>query len=470
MRNIILLFATWWWMTGVSAALANDVYIAQNSQGAGNGTSAVDAVESSFFNTASNWSHSPTSTQIGPGTIIHLCGTISTPLRVCGSGASGKPITILFEPNAAMSASRWPAGLGAIDCENNGFIVIDGGPSGSITAKSQNSTSGVGADGVHCNNVHDVEIKNLTIRNIYAKTAYNDTAEHAAAAISVQYGSNILVHHNVVSQAGTGIWYGYDGGASSRNVSLYRNTIASCNWGIASGSGGPNAVLDNFQIHDNDITGPGTQWDDPQDAHHHNGIYVWAEKTGARITNLKIYNNYLHGSWGVNNTACVFISDEASPGGIANPLIYNNVFHTQNGNSNGCLCLVTSSRAFNNTIVCPSFDSNLIGIMLFSRTGSSGGAVIENNIIYNFGNAIYTNVAVTQNNNLVNTDPRFVNFPGDYHLTTSSSAVRRGVDLSAYFTTDIDGSARPRGSAWSIGAFEFTGSKRPDGHRPRSGG
>jgi hypothetical protein len=436
---------------------ANAVYIAQNGTGAANGSSAANALPVSYFNSSANWSSSPSGTQIGPGTIVHLCNAISSALTVQASGTSGNSITILFEPNASMSASDWSNAGAAITCNQN-YVVIDGGSNGLIQPTNQNSTSGLGSNGVSFGAVHDCEIRNLTIINIYNKTVYTDLAPNAGAAINFQSGSNLSAHDNVIQNAGVGIWYMYAVGPTSSNISLYRNTISGCNWGIGTGSGGPNAVLDNYQIHDNDITGPGTQWDDPLDANHHNGIYVWAEQSGATITNLKLYNNYLHGSWGVFNTACVFISDEASPGGISTPLFYNNVIYTQDGNNNGCLCLVTSSRAFNNTIICPSFGSNLIGIMLSTDTGSSGGAIIENNIIYNLGNAIYTNVAVTQSNNLLNTNPFFVNFPTDFHLTAASPAIRDGLNLASYFTTDKDGNARPSTSAWDLGAYQYAAS------------
>ena len=49
-----------------------------------------------------------------------------------------------------------------------------------------------------------------------------------------------------------------------------QNTISACNWGIGAGDGGANALVNNFQIYDNIITMPGTQWDDPNDNNHHN--------------------------------------------------------------------------------------------------------------------------------------------------------------------------------------------------------
>src|SRR5580704_6457214 len=89
---------------------ANSVYIAQNAAGAADGSSAANALPVTYFNNGANWSGgSPAGAQIGPGTIVHLCNVISSPLTVQGSGTAGNSITILFESNASMSAPDWTA-------------------------------------------------------------------------------------------------------------------------------------------------------------------------------------------------------------------------------------------------------------------------------------------------------------------------------------------------------------------------
>jgi hypothetical protein len=44
----------------------------------------------------------------------------------------------------------------------------------------------------------------------------------------------------------------------------------------------------------------------------------------------------------------------------------------------------------------------------------------------------------------------------DFTLQESSPAVDAGVDLAAYFTTDIIGMVRPQGAAWDMGAYEYS--------------
>src|ERR1700694_5707903 len=83
-----------------SPAHASDIYIAQNSTGAGNGVGCADARSVAWFNNSTSWGTA--ANQIGPGTTVHLCNTFtgaagSTMLTVQGSGSSGNPITIKFE-------------------------------------------------------------------------------------------------------------------------------------------------------------------------------------------------------------------------------------------------------------------------------------------------------------------------------------------------------------------------------------
>ena len=59
-------------------------------------------------------------------------------------------------------------------------------------------------------------------------------------------------------------------------------------------------------------------------------------------------------------------------------------------------------------------------------------------------------------NDIVNQNPLFASLAGgNYHLLTGSPAIDHGAALSG-FNTDADGIARPQGSAWDIGAYEFS--------------
>src|SRR5215469_3329097 len=89
---------------------AHEIYIAQAPIGGANGSDCASALPISWFNNAANWGTA--SHQIGPGTTVHICGTITgvpgeTALIVQGSGTVNNPVTILFEPGSVMTAPYW---------------------------------------------------------------------------------------------------------------------------------------------------------------------------------------------------------------------------------------------------------------------------------------------------------------------------------------------------------------------------
>jgi hypothetical protein len=106
------------------------VFISQNGGiVTGDGTACDNAGSTdsaSFFNTSGNWGTG--SSQIGPGTTVNLCGTITTSLKFNGSGSSGNPITLYFEPGASISVPVCPqVGTGCIDTNGQSYVTINGG-------------------------------------------------------------------------------------------------------------------------------------------------------------------------------------------------------------------------------------------------------------------------------------------------------------------------------------------------------
>jgi hypothetical protein len=90
------------------------------------------------------------------------------------------------------------------------------------------------------------------------------------------------------------------------------------------------------------------------------------------------------------------------------------------------------------------------------------GTVVKNNIVYgNTGSNIRdVGMDTTLSNNLT-TDPKFVNPSiADFHLQSTSPAIDAGATLTEV-TTDFEGTSRPRGAAYDIGAFEFGGGSPP---------
>lgn len=464
--------------------MPNAVYIAQTQQGTGSGLDAADAKAVTYFNTGSNWtSGTPTGIQIGPGTTVHLCGTISTPLTVQGSGASGNPVTIFFEPNAVMSAASWPlnpstgaVGLGAAI---NGYVVdyitVDGGTNGQINATNQNTASGLYSDGVQFSYGNGIEVRNLTILNIYKKQTQADLVNNAGAGINIyRQRNNTLIHNNVVTSAGACITTVRDTGNFS-GCQIYNNTLKDANWCIQSGDIDGTSIFSNYQIYGNDITMPGTIWDDPQDQNHHNGIYIWAEHDGSTITGLQIYNNYIHGDPGANTTSFIYLSANGTPGatgklaqGLNGVLVYNNVIvatGTNNPTGGNIFCSLDGFFIYNNTLA--SIDVQGFGTRSYTGSVANSKGTIQNNIFANMATDNYNVGGVatlTMDHNVDTTLSTFVNGTTDastssaqnFRIISSSGARNAALNKSSVFTSDFNGVLRPGGTtAWDAGGFQY---------------
>ena len=106
----------------------SNIYTAQTWTGQNTGYDCADALglnlngQISIPNDAGYWQGNGGAAQIGPGTSINLCGTISTTLNAQGSGTSGSPITFNFLAGSSGTASA----------NGQSFINIQGPPSGSF--------------------------------------------------------------------------------------------------------------------------------------------------------------------------------------------------------------------------------------------------------------------------------------------------------------------------------------------------
>jgi hypothetical protein len=149
-------------------------------------------------------------------------------------------------------------------------------------------------------------------------------------------------------------------------------------------------------------------------------------------------------------------------------LIYNNIFIDSGGGngvitgtSNGCLRNVS---VYNNTFV-----RNAGGPWLATGTGTQTGNVAQNNLLYDMSgahtatadysyNGYFTCTSVPADANSIDsaTDP-FVSVATDnFRLAAGALAILAGINLSAYFTTDIVGSLRSPSGPWDIGAYAYT--------------
>ena len=114
-----------------------------------------------------------------------------------------------------------------------------------------------------------------------------------------------------------------------------------------------------------------------------------------------------------------------------------------------------TNKLYNNTIA----DNTGAGLQL--DEGASG-TLLTNTILAGNGTPIVDEGDGTVATTSLLTAPGFVG-GGDYHLASGASpAVDAGTTLTE-FTLALDGTVRPQGAAWDIGAYERAGTPAPPG-------
>jgi len=503
-RLIILLFLAG--ILGSPSAAAKDFYISEN--GTGGGTSCTGTLSASWFNNSANWGSG--SAQIGPGTTVHLCGTFvgtagQTMLTFQGSGASGNPITLLFESGANLTAPYWSTS-GAINTNGNTWLVINGdaagGRQGIIQATAngsslanQQNTIGIFAD--RCSNC---VFENLTIANLYVHNSSSDTAISAADGIRFFYNATNLTLTNILCHDAHWCF-----GGTGSNFTLSNSEIYNVDHGVADAMTGA-GTLTNVNIYGNHFHDYAA-WDTSANSYHHDGIHIWAN-SGAQVSGGNIYNNLFDGDVGANITAHVYIETVVGNGVgtyASNIKVFNNVFLPTStarnyraiwfcgdgGNPSG-------NSAYNNFINTGS--NSYAAVHVNGQTS----VIVENNIIMAAGNGSSDIVltsgttvgTVDYNTYLSNTGGNTfvwqssfigslatwliacncdahsslvtsiqINATSGGHLLSGSVAIGSGADLTALGITALDfdkaGNPRPASGPWTMGAFNGPNTPNP---------
>jgi len=347
-----------------NASSAGNVYIAQNAAGSANGSSCSNAYAYTFFNSDANWGSG--GNQIGPGSTVHVCGTISNQIIFNGSGTSGSVITLLFEPGAKLSASAtvWAADS-PIWFGGNSYIVINGGVAniGGTSVNLEATDNGTGLAhqlafyGMNLNSSHDVEITNFGCANNYVHSSPTDTAIDAdtqACVYGNPLGANISIHNSTFHDNEDGILFSV-GSNGTLNLQIYNNVMYRQDHSIFTSCGTSSS---GYYVHDNHIHDP-ANWDTASNSYHHNG-WIFPYYPGQICDQVYDYNNLYDGDWGVNNTSPIFF--DSNGGILRNSYIYNDIFLNTNPSSpwgNGINLIPGNSaegngpvHAWNNTIIC----------------------------------------------------------------------------------------------------------------------
>ena len=404
-------FALLFLFAAVAYCSASDIYFAQNAQGSGTGASCANAYAyndpSNGINTSGKWV---------AGNTLHICGKISVPastnvISAKGSGASGNPITIKFEPGAIVQAPYFGTGGSAgIYLSGKSYIVVDGGNTGNATggnkwtggliqnyangSSGQNNCPGVnnnysGACSYQVINSTLIEAmggNNITIKNlgpcIGAVVTGAKFGNGAPGNSCVHFqGSNYTITNNQFYWDGIGIdntSYGND-----TNTMISDNDFQENGWGI--GCAGGNVNNSNYQVANNHFhnfegwTGTGA---------HVNGIHCY-DGSGGGISSMYLYNNLFDGNMGTCCwTAWVYLESNG-PGDNWNNntgtlYAFNNIFVDSIGLGNASL---QTGGGVNHQIYNNFFYGTYQSGICFQWGGT--GVTIQNNVFENCGQIMF---------------------------------------------------------------------------------
>ena len=468
---------------------ASDIYVAQSPTGTQNGSSCSSTRSVSSLS-GSDWS---------PGNTIHLCGTISSPISVGGSGSASAPLSLVFESGAKISVGTCGSS-GCINVASRSYVIIDGGSNGIIEATKSGTGQGSG-DSVAIygrSGISNVEIKNLTINNMYVHTSPSDDNGNNYFGVWMD-GSNNKIHDNTIDNAYAGIKVE----VTSTNNQYYKNTIHNVNWGIFESGSGTNSIS-NEKIYSNEIY-DFAGWDTYDDANHHDGIFLSGNSQTTDVTHVDVYNNYLHGTTssastcagapgnGSCMTAYIYINTDSYVR-VFNNLIVMNAGDPGPNNGEILMFVNANDSLYNNTLIGGGNSANNSSCLVLN---SGTNFTVKNNIFSNCPNLIWNNGStisaldynVYQNgsltwrsgNNYYNSLSAWqsasggdknaqattgsLNLSSSYVPQSGSIVVDKGTNLTALSITPLDadrvGTVRSSTGAWSIGAYELANGSTP---------
>lgn len=354
----------------VAKASASSIYIAQSAAGAANGADCADAFAVAFFNNSANWGGG--GNQIGAGTTVHLCGVIngaagSTLLTFQGSGASGNPITLLFEPGAQLNAPYW-SGSGGITTNGHSFITIDGGTNGVIqnTANGDLLANRQISALVNAYSCGSCTIQNLTMANVYvaSQSASSVLGGAMTQMNTVTFsGSNWTIRNNTIHDCGWCLYNVYGNGDT--NIQVYNNNIYNWDHAYMFAAAGANSAS-NFYFHDNNVH-DNINFETPGCTYHLDGIHFFGTN-GSSMSGIYVYNNWFHGTLsGPCSSGFIFMEGGSSstPSHASNTFWWNNVFDasgTDAANANGWVGIFSGESGVttfvNNTMVAANGTDN----------------------------------------------------------------------------------------------------------------
>jgi hypothetical protein len=259
-------------------------------------------------------------------------------------------------------------------------------------------------EAISMSHVINGEVSYCLVHDVHLVGSYRQQGIDAKDA-----STGILIHHNEVYTASIGLYFD-----SSVSVTAYANKV-------------------------HDITNGGAC------------IMLGHETTASTNLNASLYNNELY------NAPCLFkVAAPATDNGTYTytfNFINNTLYGFQEGDyapivfygkaADYISCVVRNNI---NQCVQTGYALNL----LYCQNAPTG-ITIDHNLWYNPGGV---SAATYKGTSYITSNPLMVNPITDFHLQSTSPAINAG-SASGAPTTDFDGNARPQGSAYDIGAYEY---------------
>lgn len=338
------------------------------------------------------------------------------------SGTASRPIVLEAYPGETPSITADnPVTPDGINLEGASYMTVQG--------FTVNGRTRAGIRAVTCNHV--------TIRN-------NRMDRNGSWGVLTGFCDDLLIDHNVTSrsvrQHGIYVSNSGDRPVIRRNF-VYGNAAAGIHMNGDASEGGDgiisNAVVEMNIVHGNGTSGSGINMDGVQNSvvrnnllydNHASGISLYRIDGGGPSSGNRVVNNTVvvasNGRWALN------IQDGARNTTLRNNILYN----------------LGSYRG----VVDISPDS-------LSGLASDYNAVM-NRFTTNGGDTVMTlaqwRAQTGQDaHSIVATPAQLFVGGGDYHLSSSSPAADHGVTLLDVLT-DLEGTSRPQGAAYDIGAYE----------------
>ncbi|MEP0859803.1 MAG: discoidin domain-containing protein [Ignavibacterium sp.] len=180
--------------------------------------------------------------------------------------------------------------------------------------------------------------------------------------------------------------------------------------------------------------------------------------------NFFIYNNLIQqlgDTTGSGNTdAKIYFKSSTRNEAVA--YISNNTVYGSNGDLVYLATTLNGSYIKNNILWTFGRIGGEASTTSIVRVFNNSGTTVANNLFYDKDDSM-TNISNSgTNTNNIEGDPLFVDrAASNFRLTSGSPAINQGIS-SSIVTNDLDGNARPQGSAYDIGAYEYVDGQTND--------